>query len=117
MDLPKRGDPRLNILNAFANANDKLIEEYIALSRRDLPALRQASIDINEADIGAKFEEVTKTIFEEMGLDVEEDIRKAVNTSKDKADIIISISDDDIIVGEAKTCKNGDFAKYSTTSR
>src|SRR5690606_9345918 len=27
------------------------------------------------------------------------------------------ISDDDIIIGEAKTCKNGDFAKYSTASR
>ncbi len=117
LGLSKRGDPRLNILNSFANANDKLIEEYVALSRRDLPALRQAAIEINEADIGAKFEEVTKTIFEEMGLVVEEDIRKAVNTSKDKADIIISISDDDIIVGEAKTCKDGDFAKYSTTSR
>ena len=29
----------------------------------------------------------------------------------------VECSEDDVIVGEAKTCKNGDFAKYSTTSR
>ena len=64
-----------------------------------------------------KFEEVTKAIFEQLGLDVDEDLRRSINTSKDRADIILSLSEDDIIVGEAKTCKNGDFAKYSTTSR
>jgi hypothetical protein len=117
MGVGKRGDLRLNILNSFADATDKMIENYGALARRDLAHLKNENIDISEADIGVKFEEVTKAIFEQLGLNVDEDARKAVSTSKEKTDIIISLSDDDIIIGEAKTCKNGDFGKYSSTSR
>ena len=50
-------------------------------------------------------------------LNVDEELRKEVNTAKDKADIVISIGNDDVIVGEVKSHKNGDYAKYSTTSR
>jgi len=117
LKLPKKGNPRSNILEAFANANDKLIENYAALAKRDLLTLKAVGIEINETDVGVKFEEATKTILEQLDLVVDEELRKLINTAKDKADIIISISDDDIIIGEAKTCKNGDFAKYSTTSR
>ncbi|WP_197412076.1 hypothetical protein [Rheinheimera sp. EpRS3] len=117
LKLPKKGNPRSNILEAFANANDKLIENYAALAKRDLLTLKAVGIEINETDVGVKFEEATKTILEQLDLVVDEELRKSINTAKDKADIIISISDDDIIIGEAKTCKNGDFAKYSTTSR
>lgn len=117
MGLTKKGNPRLALLQSFASANDKLIENFGLLARRDLAGLKNAGIDITEAEIGVKFEEATKTIFEDLDLSVDEDLRKSISTSKDKADIIISISEDDVIVGEAKTCKNGDFAKYSTTSR
>lgn len=117
MGLSKRGNPRFAILESFANATDKLIENYDALARRDINALREAGADVIEADIGVKFEEVTKAIFEILELNIDEDLRKDLNTTKDKADIVISLSDNDIIIGEAKTCKNGDFAKYSTTSR
>jgi len=117
MGLSKRGNPRLMILESFADATDKLIENYAALAQRDLNKLKAANIDIAEADIGVKFEEVTKAIFEQLGLAVDEDLRRSINTSKDKADIILSLSEDDVIIGEAKTCKSGDFAKYSTTSR
>ena len=117
MGIKKRGNLRLNILNSFADATDKLIDNYGALAKRDLATLKADNIDIAEADIGVKFEEVTKAIFEQLGLAVDEDLRRSINTSKDKADVLISISEDDVIVSEAKTCKNGDFAKYSTTSR
>ena len=117
MGLSKRGNPRFSILECFANATDKLIDNYEALARRDINALRDVGAEVAEADIGVKFEEVTKAIFEILDLNIDEDVRKEINTSKDKADIIISLSDADIIIGEAKTCKSGDFAKYSTTSR
>lgn len=117
MGLSKRGNMRLNVIDAFANANDKLIENYVALSKRDLASLKSSGIEINEADIGVKFEEVTKAIFERLDLNVDEDLRKSISTAKDKADILISVSDSDVIIGEAKTFKNGHFAKYSTTSR
>ncbi|MBE0352671.1 hypothetical protein [Pseudoalteromonas lipolytica] len=115
--LSKRGNPRFAILESFANATDKLIENYDALARRDVNALRDAGVEVLEADLGIKFEEVTKAILEVLELNIDEDLRKDLNTTKDKADIVISLSDNDIIIGEAKTCKNGDFAKYSTTSR
>ena len=117
MGLPKKGNARLAILECFANATDKLIENYDALARRDINALREVGAEVAEADIGIKFEEVTKAIFETLGLSIDEEARKEINTNKDKADIIITLSDDDIIIGEAKTCKSGDFAKYSSTSR
>jgi len=117
MGLSKRGNPRFAILESFANATDKLIENFDALARRDLNSLREAGAEVAEADIGVKFEEVTKAIFETLELNVDEEIRKEINTAKDKADIVIALNDNDIIIGEAKTCKSGDFAKYSTTSR
>ena len=117
MGLPKRGNARFAILECFANATDKLIENYDALARRDINMLREVGAEVAEADIGVKFEEVTKAIFELLDLNIDEDVRKEINTNKDKADIIISLSDNDIIIGEAKTCKSGDFAKYSSTSR
>ncbi len=117
MTLSKRGNARFAILESFANATDKLIENYDALARRDINMLREVGAEVAEAEIGIKFEEVTKAIFEILDLCIDEDVRKEINTSKDKADIIISLSDDDIIIGEAKTCKSGDFAKYSSTSR
>jgi hypothetical protein len=117
MGLPKRGNARFAILECFANATDKLIDNYDALARRDINMLREVGAEVAEADIGVKFEEVTKAIFELLDLNIDEDVRKEINTNKDKADIIISLSDDDIIIGEAKTCKSGDFAKYSSTSR
>lgn len=117
MGTSKRGNVRLNILNSFADATDKLVDNFVLLAKRDLAGLKDKNIDIAEADIGVKFEEVTKAIFEQLKLDVDEDLRKSINTAKDKTDIILSLSEDDIIICEAKTCKNGDFAKYSTTSR
>jgi predicted nuclease of predicted toxin-antitoxin system len=117
MGLSKRGNPRFAILECFADATDKLIDNYDALARRDINALREVGSEVAEAEIGVKFEEVTKAIFELLDLNIDEVVRKEINTAKDKADIIISLSDDDIIIGEAKTCKSGDFAKYSTTSR
>ncbi|MEX1222247.1 MAG: hypothetical protein WEA82_09060 [Idiomarina sp.] len=117
MGITRRGDARQLTIESFANATDKLIENYDALAKRDLATLKKHNIDISESEIGVKFEEVTKAIFEELGLDVDEDLRRSINTAKDQADILISLSDDDVIIGEAKTCKSGDFAKYSTTSR
>jgi len=117
LKLSKRGSPRTEILQSYANATDKLIEHYDLLASRDLAGLTQAGISIKEAELGSKFEEITRTKLEMLGLFVDEELRKQVNTAKDKADIIISLGDDDVIVGEVKSHKNGDFSKYSTTSR
>ncbi|MEI8633333.1 hypothetical protein P4S72_17275 [Vibrio sp. PP-XX7] len=74
--LSKRGNPRTQIIERFASANDKLIENYHLLACRDLPKLISVGIDIREADIGVKFEEVTRSILEQLGMMVDEDLRK-----------------------------------------
>ncbi|VAW48459.1 FIG00786943: hypothetical protein [hydrothermal vent metagenome] len=117
MGLSKRNNPRSSILESFASANDRLIENYGMLARRDLSGLQSVGIDIRESEIGLKFEEVTRTIFEQLGMQVDEDLRKQISTAKDKADIIVSLGGDDVIVGEVKSYKNGDFPRYSSTSR
>ncbi len=117
LGLSKRQDPRRAILESFASATDKLLDNYELLARRDLKGLDSAGIQIKESELGSKFEEATRALLEQLGLGVDEDLRKQINTAKDKADIIISLSDSDVIIGEAKSFKNGDFAKYASTSR
>jgi len=117
MGLSKRNNPRSAILESFASANDRLVENYEMLACRDINGLNSVGIEIKESEIGLKFEEITRTMLEQLGLNVDEDLRKQINTSKDKTDIIISLSDDDVIIGEVKSFKNGEFAKYSLTSR
>ncbi|WED26270.1 hypothetical protein L3V77_14850 [Vibrio sp. DW001] len=117
MNLSKKRNPRLLIVDSFASANDRLIENYHLLACRDLQGLISAGVDVKEADIGIKFEEATRSILEQLGMNVDEDLRKDINTAKDKADIIVSLENDDVIIGEAKSFKNGQFAKYSSTSR
>lgn len=117
MGLSRRGNPRSQIIDSFASASDRFIENYHLLASRDLQGLHDAGIDIKESDIGIKFEEITRSILEQLGMNVDEDLRKDINTAKDKPDIIVSLENDDVIIGEAKSFKNGEFAKYATTSR
>lgn len=117
LKLSNRGNPRYLILENFVNAADKLVENYLALSERDFSKLKANNLEITEAEIGIKFEEATKLIFEQIGLNVDEELRRRISTAKDKADILISMSDDDVIVAEVKSFKNGQFDKYSSTAR
>jgi hypothetical protein len=116
-NLSKRINPRVAIIEHFASANDKLVDHYVKLAKRDLSGLKEVGIDIKESEIGVKFEEITRSILSHLQLNVDEDLRKEVNTAKDKADIVVSIGNDDVIIGEVKSHKNGDYAKYSTISR
>ncbi|ABC29812.1 hypothetical protein HCH_03046 [Hahella chejuensis KCTC 2396] len=117
MGLSKRKEPRMAILESFASATDKIIENYELLAQRDLKGLDTAGVQIREPDLGAKFEEATRALLGQLGLNVDEDLRKQLGSAKDKMDIVVSLSDDDVIVGEAKSFKSGEYSKYSSTSR
>ena len=52
-----------------------------------------------------------------MGLDVNESLRKKINTAKDKIDILIKLDEEEIIIVECKTKKDRKFNKYSSASR
>jgi len=42
---------------------------------------------VKESELGIKFEDLTKKIFIELGFNVDEELRKSLNTKKDLIDI------------------------------
>ncbi len=64
-----------------------------------------------------KFEDITKTIFEKLGFNVDENLKKSLNTNKDKSDIILNLGNNDVIIVECKTVKENGYNKFSAVSR
>jgi len=117
LHVSRRGNCRYNIIEKFIDITDKLVENYEILARRDYMELSRRGLDITEANIGVKFEEATKAILEQLNLSVDEELRRQLNTSKDKADVIVSLNETDIIIIETKTIKDSQYSKYSSVSR
>lgn len=115
--LKARGDLEQNILDAYKDAENLMIENYEAIGFRDLALLKEHGIIIKESEIGLKFEEITKSIFEKLGFIVDEKLKKKLNTAKDKIDILINLGNNDIIIVECKTVKESGYNKFSTVSR
>lgn len=115
--IKSRGNIIDNILAAYKDSESLFVENYQNIGRRDLNTLKTNGILIKEAELGAKFEEVTKHIFENIGFDVNEKLRKKINTEKDKIDILISIDDSSVFLVECKTVKDNGYNKFSAISR
>ena len=60
---------------------------------------------------------MTKTIFTKLGFNVDEALRKKLNTDKDKIDIVINLGNNDLILVECKTSKDSGYNKFSSVSR
>ena len=60
---------------------------------------------------------MTKAIFTQLGLNVDEELRKKLNTDKDKNDIIINLGNNDLILIECKTSKDSSYNKFSSVAR
>lgn len=116
-EIKTRGDLIQNILESFKDAENLYLENYENIGFRNMAALKGNSIDIKEADIGVKFEELTKRIFSTLGFNVDEELRASLNSVKDKADILLKISNNEIIIVECKTVKENGYNKFSTVSR
>jgi len=115
--IKTRGDIIQNILEMYKDADNLYLENYASIGYRDLATLKNNGINIKEVDLGLKFEELTKTIFKGLGFNVDEEIRKKLNTNKDKADIIISLGNNELIIIECKSIKESGFNKFSSVSR
>ena len=116
-EIRSRGDLVENILDEYTDAENLLIENYEAIGFRDLNHLRENGIIIKESELGLKFEEITKTIFKKLGFEIDETIKKKLNTPKDKIDILINLGNNDIMVVECKTVKEIGYNKFSSVSR
>lgn len=112
-----RGDFILNILDAYEDTENLLLENYMNIAYRDLAKLKENNIQIKEAELGIKFEDLTKLIFSQLGLNVDEALRKKLNTAKDKIDIVLNLEGEGLILVECKTVKESGYNKFSSVSR
>ncbi len=116
-EIKSRGNDIENILDAYKDSENLYIENYINIGCRDLNTLKENGIRIKEADLGIKFEELTKTIFSQLGLNVDEKLKKELNTKKDKIDILLNLGNNELFIVECKTVKESGYNKFSSISR
>ena len=116
-ELKSRGDLVLNILDAYKDAENLLIENYVAIGFRNLNLLKENGIVIKESELGLKFECLTQKIFEQLGFNVDETLKKKLNTVKNKIDLVLNLGNDNIIIIECKTVKESGYNKFSSVSR
>lgn len=116
-EIKTRGNIVENILAAYKDTEDLLVENYEAIGFRDINSLKENGIILSEAELGSTFEDVTKYIFGKLGLDVDEKLRKKLNTDKDKMDILLRTGEKSVILVECKTVKENGYNKFSSISR
>jgi len=115
--IKSRGNDIQNILDAYKDTQNIFIENFENIAFRDLKALKENDISIKESDLGIKFESITKAIFGQLGLNIDDDLRKELNNKKDKIDILVNLGNNDIIIIECKTIKGSGYNKFSSVSR
>lgn len=116
-ELKTRGDIVLNILDAYKDSENLMIENYESIGFRDIGALKENGIVIKESELGLKFEDITKTIFEQLGFNVDEQLKKKLNSPKDKIDLVLNLDNENIIIIECKTVKESGYNKFSSVYR
>jgi len=116
-NIKTRGDKILNILDYYKDAENLYLENYKNIGFRNYNELKENGISLKESEIGIKFEDLTKTILVKLGLNIDEDLRKSLNTKKDKIDIIINLGNNELIIIECKTVKESGYNKFSSVSR
>ena len=115
--IKTRGDLILNILDAYKDSENLYLENYENIGFRNLAALKANNLIVREAELGIKFEDLTKKIFAQLGFDVDEKLRKKLNTAKDKIDILLNLGHNELILIECKTVKDSGYNKFSSVSR
>lgn len=115
--IKTRGDAVSNILETYKDAENLYLENYPSVAYRDLAALKENGIAVKESELGILFEDLTKKIFTKLGFTVDEKLRKKLNTAKDKIDIVLTISETEIILVECKSVKESGYNKFSSVSR
>jgi len=99
-EIKSRGDVVSNILDAYKDSENLYIENYENMGYRNLSELKENGIIIKESELGLRFEDITKTIFEKLGFNVDEKLKKTLNTSKNKIDIVLNLENNNIIILE-----------------
>ncbi|TSA23523.1 hypothetical protein D4R71_08345 [bacterium] len=106
-----------NILESYRDTESLYIENYNLISNRDYNTLKENGINVKESELGLIFERTTKSIFKKLGFIVDEHLKKMINDSKNKIDIVLKINEKEIIIVECKTHKDKEFNKFSSVYR
>ena len=115
--IKQRGDLIQNILDNYTDSDNLFIENFIHIGNRDVNELKNNGIDLKSADFGVKYEELAKILFSDLGLHVDDELKTAINTKKDKIDILLNLGNNELIIIECKTSKAKEFNKFSSVSR
>jgi len=115
--INSRGNQVLNIIDSFRNIDDLYFDNYVEIGRRDLNALKDKGIVIKESEFGSLYEKLTRDIFKIYGFNVDEKLRKSLNTARSKMDILLNLGGKDVIIVECKTIKDKDYNKFTSVSR
>ena len=115
--IKQRGDDILNILEHYKDVENLYLENYENVGYRNLNLLKDNGISVRENELGLKFEELTKVIFESLGFVVDDKLKNSINTQKDMMDILLNLGNNEIIIVECKTIKEKGYNKFSTVSR
>src|SRR5690606_3115958 len=103
--IKQRGNDILNILEHYKDTDNLYLENYENVAYRNLNLLKENGINVKEVELGLKFEELTKTIFQNLGFNVDDKLKNSLNTTKDKIDILLNLGNEEIIIVECKTIK------------
>ncbi|MDG4716389.1 hypothetical protein [Winogradskyella marincola] len=115
--IKQRGDDILNILEHYKDVENLYLENYENVAYRNLNTLKENGISVKESELGQKFEDLTKTIFKDLGFNVDDTFKNKLNTKKDMMDILLNLGNEEIIIVECKTSKERGYNKFSSVSR
>lgn len=112
-----RGNLVSNIIEKYRNIEDLYLENFGLVGRRDLKSLHDMGLTVKESELGLLYEQLTKKIFKELGFNVDEGLKKQINTKYSKMDILLNLGGKKLIIAECKTLKDKDYDKYASVSR
>ena len=104
------------ILSSYRDSENIYIENYVLIATNDINGLKNNGIEIKSKDIGLTFENTTKAIFKRLSLNVNEELKKRINSKRDKADIILDLGKQEIIILECKSSKK-EYSKFTSVIR
>jgi hypothetical protein len=115
--IKSRGNLVYNVINSYRNITDLYLENFECVGCRDIQALREKGLVVKESELGVLYEKLTKDIFKKLGFNVDEKLRRELNTPRAKMDILINLGGKDLIIVECKSVKDKDYNKYTAVSR
>jgi hypothetical protein len=115
--ISARGNLISNVITAYRNVDDLLLENIELIGARDIKGLQEKGLAVKESELGGLFEKLVKKAFAKLGLDVDDKLLKRLNTTRSKMDVLINLGNEELMVVECKTVKDKHYDKYAAVKR